>query len=162
MRKILTTIFVLWTILLTSCFDHFEVQPPGSIYKEDILSYFEKLKSKISDDIKTQQIEELTQSIDFKKVEIYDLRTTEKAIIADINPLKEFEKTDRLKALFLVHQGEIVTSNIISISSSSRFNSPNKLILSRLNMQNDRDSFSGKIALYSPFQKLILVNEFDN
>lgn len=162
MRKILTTIFVLWTILLTSCFDHFEVQPPDSIYKEDILSYFEKLKSKISDDIKTQQIEELTQSIDFKKVEIYDLRTTEKAIIADINPLKEFEKTDRLKALFFVNQGEIVRSNIISISSSSRFNNPNKLILSILNMQNDRDNFSGKIAFYSPFQKLLLVNEFDN
>lgn len=162
MRKLLYNSFLIYTILLTSCLDQVDVQPPDSIYKEDILSYFDKLQNKITNDFQKKQIEELTQSIDFKRLEIYNLRTTEKVIISDLKPLKEFEKTDKLKAIFFINQGEIVRSNIVSINRSSRYNKENNLILSILNMQNDRDNFTGKISFFSPFQKLLLVNEFEN
>ena len=160
MRKIISAILFFWLASFTSCLDKNDYRQ-DSIYKTDILSYLRQLKSKVSG-ARAQKIDELTNAVDFKNVEIYKLRTTEMAIIADLKPYGSFDNPDRLKAIFFLNQNKIVRSSIVSFKNKTGFDEYNQVILSILNMDKSRHNYSGKISFYGPFQDPLLFDVLEN
>ncbi len=152
-------LFTFCTILLVSCFNNDLRQE--SPYKGEILNYLKQLKS-IANETQAKKIDELVSVIDFTKVEIHRLRTTEKAVIADLRSMDSFGKTDKIKAVFYLNQNEIVRSSVVTFNDKVKPLDYDQVILSVLNMDDTKNSYSGRISFYSPFQHLQLFDEFEN
>ncbi|MCU0418795.1 MAG: hypothetical protein MUC38_03985 [Cyclobacteriaceae bacterium] len=100
----------------------------------------------------------MLEAIDFKSARVYDLRTTEKAIIAEVMPLTGFTEYAKVKVVFFLNQNEIVRSNIVAFDSGPNFGEYDEVILSVLDMRSQTAPYSGRISFFSPFHKLLLSN----
>ena len=156
MKKIVLAFFVLTALSVTSCFDHeFKHE---SIHKGEILKYLSTLKSIDPDQI--QQIDELESKLDFRDVEVYNLKTTERLIIARVKSLEAFRDADEIKAIFYLNQNEIVRSNIVTFHDAGTPSNYDEVIISMVDRREK--TYSGKISFHSAFQSLFLFSELDN
>ena len=152
-------LFIIFTILLVSCFNNdLKRESP---YKGEILNYLKQLKG-IANETQSKKIDELVSAIDFTTAGIHKLRTTEKAVIADLRSMDSFDKSDKLKVIFYLNQNEIVRSTIVTFNDKVRPKDYDQVILSVLNMDVTSNNYSGKISFYGPFQHLMLFDDFEN
>jgi hypothetical protein len=151
-------------MLLASCIaeDNFQIDSINNeIYKTEIVDYFDKLK-KVSNSLQLSKIKELENVVNLNSARLYDLRTSEKLIIVDLNKQEGLETTESSKLIFYVNDGKIARSNLVSIVNKASYYDYDKMILSILNMSEDKPNFSGTISFYSLFQDKLLVDEFEN
>lgn len=139
---------------LLSCIDE-SLQQSESIFKEDILNYLTELKS-ISDNQKSEKIDDLIPTLDFKNVVVENLRGNEQLLIVNIKNLNNFQEYGKAKALFFINQGEIVRSHLIVLSDMNAKH--NDLISTFFNYSSSPFSYSGKLTLYSLFQDIQFFN----
>tara|TARA_R110002124_G_scaffold244018_2_gene409122 strand:+ start:482 stop:652 length:171 start_codon:yes stop_codon:yes gene_type:complete len=52
---------------------------------------------------------------------MYDLKSTEKLIVADLKSLTDFENSDKTKAIFFVYDNKITKSNIVTFHNRVPF-----------------------------------------
>jgi hypothetical protein len=155
MKKIAPFIIFL---LLFSCQDTTDLRP-DSVHKQNILTYLNKTKDLYSG-TSVQKIEDLSNAIDFKEIQQYQLRTTEQLLIASAKPLPGLPTSAITKVIFYVNNGEVVRSNIVCFSNSAA--NADQVILSILNMNEKKESYSGKITFLRATQQLYLFNEYEN
>lgn len=84
MNKVISYGLFLSVALLVSCVKEDDISA-DTIYKNEILDYISAYKEIVPSD-QIEKIGEFVNSIDFKRVNIYQLRTTERVIIADLKP----------------------------------------------------------------------------
>lgn len=161
MKKVIFSILVFSAGLLVSCNQEENFQA-DSIYKGEILDYISSYKNVVASN-QIEKINDLASAINFKRVKIYQLRTTEKVIIADLKILNGFSQGDNMmKALFFVNQGKIVRSNIATFNSKTSSTEHDQLVLSVLNGGGMKSGYSGKVSLFNLYRELILFNSFQN
>ena len=159
MKKLICSLF--FTIgLLVSCVNEDDISA-DSIYKDEILDYVSTYKEIVPSG-QTDKIGEFINSIDFKRVNIHQLRTTERVIIADLRAMNGFTEFKSLKALFFVNQGKIVRSAIAGFASRTLKNEHDELILSVLNATKPKPNYTGKVSLFNLYRELVLFNTFEN
>lgn len=141
-----------------SCIDEPQIKPE-SAYKEAISRYYDALGEQAS---KKEEIEILKKSIDFRDVREYQLRTNEKALVAKVNDLENFEEGEMVVALLMMNEGVIVRSYLVSFDEMSRFNLFDRLLVSVINMHKVDVAYSGRMTVYNPFQQLLMFNTYDN
>ena len=156
MKKTIYAFFVLTALSITSCFDHEFKQE--SIHKEGILKYLKNLRSIDPDQV--QQIDELESKLDFRDVEVYNLKTTERLIIAHVKSLEAFKDADDIRAIFYINQNEIVRSNIVTFHDAATPSNYDDVIISMVDRREK--TYSGKISFHSAFQSLFLFSELEN
>ncbi|GCC50952.1 hypothetical protein SanaruYs_11710 [Chryseotalea sanaruensis] len=132
-----------------------------TVYKEDILDYFDALMVSTKGEF-NDEISEFKNSINFRKVETYDLRTTEKIISAEITSLNSFQDAERVKAIFFLNNGKIVRSNIVTFDHEMRFDKHDDIIVSILNMDASTQIYTGRMTVYNAFQKLLMYNIYES
>lgn len=130
-------------------------------YKNDILSYLKNLRKKSNKEL-SAKIEELASSFDHSSLKIYDLKSTQKIIIADVRSLTGLENSDKIKTVFFMIDNKIVRSRIVTFNNKTLFDDYDKVILSILDRNKNQALYSGKISFYSLPQNILLSNEFEN
>ncbi|NOS94738.1 MAG: hypothetical protein HOP30_22735 [Cyclobacteriaceae bacterium] len=155
-----TNKFILfWICLLVgfSCQDE-SVQQPISEFKNIIDQFTTVIKS--NNEAYASQINELEKAIDFRSIKKYDLRTTEKLLIANLTKLNKFAHADQLRAIFFINNNQIVRSQIVVLENEGNFDA-NQLITNTLDMK-PLTGYTGKISFYSIFQMIQLASTFNN
>lgn len=130
-------------------------------YKNDILSYLKNLRKNSNKEL-SAKIEELATSFDHSSLKIYDLKSTQKIIIADVRSLTALEGSNKIKIIFFLNENKIVSSRIVTFNNKTPFDDYDKVILSILDSNKNKNLYSGKISFYSLPQNILLSNEFEN
>jgi hypothetical protein len=134
---------IIFSIIAFSCQDESLVKP-DSVYKKQITNYLTSLKANVKAEQWTK-LESFERRLNFKEVRIYDLKTTEQALIVDIDDFPEL-KADKVKALLYLNENEVVRGFLISIENTRQDVDYNELILSVI----DKRSIP-KYTVKSPF-----------
>jgi hypothetical protein len=108
------------------------------------------------------KIEDLAALIDVNSLKMYDLKSTEKLIVADLKSLKDFETSDKTKAIFFVYENKITRSNIVTFRNKVPFDNYDKVIRSVFDMKKNKDNYTGKVSFYNPIQNIVLSDEYQN
>ena len=132
-----------------------------TLYKEQVSLYLNEFKINASKD-KIAIIEEITAAIDLNSLKKYDLKTTEKLLIADLKTLTGFENATKTKVIFYLNKNLIVRSNIIVFNDQNNFNRHNNLILSILNQNENKEMYSGVVSTLNVYAKLKFYNQYEN
>jgi hypothetical protein len=90
-------------------------QTASVIYKAKIDDYWGKLKKGANNE-QVSKIEELSTAIDINSLKIYDLRTTEKLVIADVKSLNGLDGI--IKVIFYLNGEKMVRSNIVTLKTN--------------------------------------------
>jgi hypothetical protein len=93
---------------------------------------------------------------------MYDLKSTEKLIVADLKSLTDFENSDKTKAIFFVYDNKITKSNIVTFHNRVPFVNYDKVIRSVFDMKKNKDNYTGKVTIYNPIQNIVFSNEYQN
>lgn len=136
-------------------------QPITTSYNETILSYLASLKSEASKENGTK-IEMLKEAINLNTIHIYDLKSTEKLLIADVSTLKGFESFNATKAIFFVLNNKITHSKIVTAKYDDTFNKTNQVIIAIFNQEKNKVNCTGTVSFYNILQKLQRTNDFEN
>lgn len=151
--------------LIHSCYDdetsNESNQPITTSYNETILSYLSNLKSEAGKE-NGAQIEALKEAINLNTIHIYDLKSTEKLLIADISTLKGFESYNATKAIFFVYNNKITHSKIVTAKYDDTFNKTNQVIIAIFNQEKNKVNCTGTVSFYNILQKLQRTNDFEN
>lgn len=151
--------------LLHSCYEdetsNESNQPITTSYNATILSYLASLKSEASKE-NGAKIEALKEAINLNTIHIYNLKSTEKLLIADISTLKGFESYNATKVIFFILNNSIIRSNIVTIKNKVPFDNVNQVLISIFDRKENKDNYSGKIEFYNLFKNILLSDEFEN
>ena len=151
--------------LLHSCYEdetsNENNQPITTSYNATILSYLANLKSAAGKENGTK-IEAIKEAINLNTIHIYNLKSTEKLLIADISTLKGFESYNATKVIFFVLNNSIIRSNIVTIKNKVPFDNVNQVLISIFDRKENKDNYSGKIEFYNLFKNILLSDEFEN
>lgn len=128
------------------------------IHKEKIRDYWSQLKNGSSTE-QFSEIDELAQVTDVSNLKIYDLRTTEKLLIADIGFLEGLEGI--VKIIFYLNENKVVRSNLVTLKSDKFDSNYNKVILSILNADKKDFNYSGEVTFLSLSKIKIRYNKYD-
>jgi hypothetical protein len=156
-----TSIFALIILVFQNCQNQEIGVRQDSIYKGEILEYISSYKEAVPNS-QISKIIDVAAAIDFKRVEIYKLRTTEKVIMADMKTIEGFKQPNAMKALFFVNQGKIVRSNVVTFNNGTLANEYDQAALAVLNGTTPKAKFSGKVSLFNLLGELVLFNNFNN
>ncbi len=155
-----TAFFALLVLIFQNCQNQEVNVQQDSIYKGEILEYITSYKE-VASNSQISKITDFAAAIDFKRVEIYKLRTTEKVIMADMKAIEGFRQPSAMKALFFVNQGKIVRSNIVTFNGTSA-NDYDQAALAVLNGTTPKTKYSGKVSIFNLYGELVLFNNFNN
>jgi hypothetical protein len=135
----------------------------NAIYKDETVRYLEELKLNATKK-QLNKIEELSAAIDMNTLKIYDLKSTQKVLIVDVKSLNGVETSNKIKTLFFLIENKIIRSRIVTFSDKTSFNDKdyNKMILSILDHNKDKNQYSGLISFYSPYQNKLLTDQFES
>ena len=151
--------------LLHSCYEdetsNESNQPITTSYNATILSYLASLKSEASKE-NGAKIEALKEAINLNTIHIYNLKSTEKLLIADISTLKGFESYNATKAIFFVYNNKITHSKIVTAKYDDTFNKTNQVIIAIFNQEKNKVNCTGTVSFYNILQKLQRTNDFEN
>lgn len=164
LKSFLTNITLLVLILfLSNCEDkddtlHEDSHAAPAIYKDKIGDYWNQLKigMNVGD---LSKIEELSTAIDTTSLKIYDLRTTEKLLIADAKPLEGLSGITKI--IFYLNEDKVVRSSIVILKTNIANSNHNKVIQSILNSDKKGFSYSGEVTFLSLSKIKILYNKYD-
>ncbi len=135
----------------------------NAIYKDETARYLEELKLNATKK-QLNKIEELSAAIDMNTLKIYDLKSTQKVLIVDVKSLNGVENSNKIKTLFFLIENKIIRSRIVTFSDKTSFNDKdyNKMILSILDHNKDKNQYSGLVSFYSPYQNKLLTDQFES
>lgn len=163
--SVLTLLVLLFIGSIQSCHEdetsNESNQPITTSYNETILSYLANLKSAAGKENGTK-IEAIKEAINLNTILIYNLKSTEKLLIADISTLKGFESYNATKVIFFVLNNSIIRSNIVTIKNKVPFDNVNQVLISIFDRKENKDNYSGKIEFYNLFKNILLSDEFEN
>lgn len=97
--------------------------------------------------------------MDLNSLRIYDLRTTEKLLIADANSLEGLDGI--VKIIFYLNENKVVRSNIVTLKTSETAKNFNKVIQSILNAEKKDFSYSGEVTFFSLSKIKMLYSKYD-
>jgi hypothetical protein len=153
------------TVTLSNCQaeeDFFENNDPASIaYKEEIKRYLIELKLSTNKK-KLDKVEDLSNAINPNSLKIYDLNSTQKVLIVDVNNLNGLETSFVTKAIFFLNKNKIIRSRLVTINDTDTVMDKNELILSVLNTAKDKKQYNGIVSSYNPFQEILQKNVYQN
>ena len=153
------------TVTLSNCQaeeDFFENNDPVSIaYKEEIKRYLIGLKLSTNKK-KLDKVEDLSNAINPNSLKIYDLNSTQKVLIVDVNNLNGLETSFVTKAIFFLNKNKIIRSRLVTINDTDTVMDKNELILSVLNTAKDKKQYNGIVSFYNPFQEILQKNVYQN
>ncbi|MBF4471631.1 hypothetical protein, partial [Flavobacterium sp. HJJ] len=137
MKQIPKIMFFCFILILSSCekddltqVNDGESPTSAIIYKSKIEDYWGKLKKGSSNE-SISKIEELSTAADLNSLKIYDLRTTEKLVIADVKSLQGLDGI--IKIIFYLNGDKMVRSNIVTLKTNETNIDYNKIIQSVVN-----------------------------
>lgn len=130
----------------------------SEIHKVKVNDYWNQLKLN-SNEEQSSIIEELSTAIDINSLKIYDLRTTEKLLIADAKSLQGLEGI--VKIIFYLNENKIVRSNIVTLKGNQTNSNYDNVISSVLNADKKDFSYSGEITFLSLSKTKLLYNKYD-
>jgi hypothetical protein len=136
-------------------------EPITTNYNATILSYLASLKSEAGKENGTK-IEVLNEAIKLNTIHIYDLKSTEKLLIADISSLKGFESYKSTKAIFFLLNNKIIHSKIVSVKYDDKIDKTNQLIISIFNKDKNKAYFTGTVSFYNMLQNMQLTSDYNN
>ncbi|TDW46619.1 hypothetical protein EV144_106293 [Flavobacterium sp. 270] len=129
-----------------------------AIYKQKVDDYWNELKLGLRPE-QLSKIEELSTEIDINSLKIYNLRTTEKLLIANVNYLQGLDGV--IKIIFYVNENKIVRSNIVTLKANDANSNYDKVIVSILNADNKDFSYSGEITFMSLSKIKLLYSKYN-
>lgn len=130
----------------------------SQIHKDKIEEYWNHLKIGAGTE-QSSQIDALSEAADISSLKIYDLRTTEKLLVADAKSLDGMHGT--IKIIFYLNENKIVRSNIVTFNDRSTGTNYNKVILSVLNADKKDFNYSGEITFWSLSKIKMLYSKYD-
>jgi hypothetical protein len=133
-------------------------QTASAIYKVKIEDYWGKLKKGSSKEL-SSKIEELSKAMDISSLKIYDLRTTEKLMIADAKSLQGLDGI--VKIIFYLNENKVVRSNIVTLKTNETNTDYNKVIQSILNTDKNGFNYTGEITFLSLTKTKLLYDKFN-
>ncbi|WP_196216476.1 hypothetical protein [Flavobacterium sp. LC2016-01] len=156
------TLFLL-VLFLSNCEDkddvlHEDNHAAPAIYKDKINDYWNQLKSSNSLG-ELSKIEELSTAIDTSSLEIFDLRTTEKLLIADAKPLEGLSGITKI--IFYLNEDKVVRSSIVMLKTNISNTNHNKVIQSILNADKKSLNYSGEVTFLSLSKIKMLYNKYE-
>jgi hypothetical protein len=161
--RILLLIFI--PLLVAKCQQDEEVYDQqnqiSSIYKEALFIYLNDFKINASKE-QISTIDQITVAIDTNSLKKYDLRTTEKLLVADLRTVKGYEGVSKTKIIFFLNNNLIVRSNIIVFEDQNNSENHDKVVLSILNQKENKEFYSGEVSFLNIFTKLKFSNEYEN
>lgn len=158
----LITFLVLFSFSACEKEDQTSADNSSTMLYNDVISNYLKQFTVNSKKDQIVKINILTKAIDYNTVKIYDLKTTEKLLIADLKSLKGFEDSNSNKVIFFLNNNKIVRSNIVTFKNKNSFNQYSSVIRSIWNMDKKKGNYSGKVSFYTVFQYLELSDVFEN
>jgi hypothetical protein len=132
-------------------------QTASVIYKAKIDDYWGKLKKGANNE-QVSKIEELSTAIDINSLKIYDLRTTEKLVIADVKSLNGLDGI--IKVIFYLNGEKMVRSNIVTLKTNETNSDHNKIIQSVVNADKKGFNYTGEITFLSLSKTKLLYDKF--
>lgn len=129
-----------------------------AIYKDKIGDYWNQLKIGSSTG-QLSTIEELSTAIDINSLKIYDLRTTERLLIADAKSLTGLDGITKI--IFYLNEDKVVRSNIVTLKTSQANIDVNRAILSVLNADKKGFNYSGEITFLSLSKTKLLYSKYN-
>jgi hypothetical protein len=128
------------------------------MYKGKIEDYWGKLIKDSSDEL-ISKIEELSTATDLNSLKIYDLRTTEKLVIADVKSLNGLDGI--IKIIFYLNEDKLVRSSIVTLKTNETNIDYNKVIQSVVNADKKDFNYTGEIAFLSLTKTKLLYDKFN-
>jgi hypothetical protein len=133
-------------------------QTASVIYKAKIEDYWGQLKTGSTKE-QLSKIEELSTAIDINSLKIYDLRTTEKLVIANVKSLQGLDGI--IKIIFYLNENKVVRSNIVTLKTNEANSDYNKVIQSVLNADKKGFNYTGEITFLSLSKTKLLFDKFN-
>ncbi|MFZ0596100.1 MAG: hypothetical protein WAM46_03895, partial [Flavobacterium sp.] len=130
----------------------------SEIHKVKVNDYWNQLKLN-SNEEQLSIIEELSTAIDINSLKIYDLRTTEKLLIADAKSLQGLDGI--VKIIFYLNENKIVRSTIVTLKGNQANSNYDNVIHSVLNADKKDFNYSGEITFFSLSKTKLLYNKYD-
>lgn len=130
----------------------------SEIHKVKVNDYWNQLKLN-SNEEQLSIIEELSTAIDINSLKIYDLRTTEKLLIADAKSLQGLDGIT--KVIFYLNENKIVRSNIVTLKTNETNRNYDNVISAVLNADKIGFNYSGEITFLSLSKTKLLYNKYD-
>ncbi|PWA11559.1 hypothetical protein [Flavobacterium laiguense] len=130
----------------------------SEIYKVKIEDYWGQLKTGSSKE-QLAKIEELSTAIDINSLKIYDLRTTEKLVIANAKSLQGLDGI--IKIIFYINENKVVRSNIVTLKTNEANSDYDKVIQSVLNADKNGFNYTGEITFLSLSKTKLLYDKFN-
>lgn len=144
-------------LIITSFSCNQEEIETNDIQRDKILNYFEWLRSTY--DTEVYKIDSLERSIDFSKIDVYSLKTTEDLIIADlIHSNDTYLKKSKL--ILFVNTNEIVRAFIVEFVDQLEFNHYDKFIVSMLNFDENTFQYTGAVEIKTILGNALLSNKY--
>jgi len=149
-------VFILGTLIF-SCNNDEPSNKEESVYKGNILNYFDRLKENATDE-QDKKIDELSKAVNYNKTAFYDLKYAESLVIADIEEFKPLKGYSKIKVYFILNNSNIVRSGIVAFNDHIARDDRDKTIIRHLNAEPSKTNYSGKISFFSPFTQLLSFN----
>jgi small nuclear ribonucleoprotein (snRNP)-like protein len=134
-----------------------------SIYNTAILDYFNNYKASLSyNKERTKKISALMAAIDYTNIKYFDLKTTEKLLVADLKEFNFTQNATNYKLILFVNDNKIARARLVNFESQDPFNQYDDLILSILNMDKTKLNYTGRVNQFDIIQNKEFSNVFSD
>ena len=134
-----------------------------SIYNTAIIDYFNNYKASLSNNKeRTKKISALMAAIDYNNIKYFDLKTTEKLLVADLKEFNFTQNATNNKLILFVNDNKIARARLVNFESQDPFNQYDDLILSILNMDKTKLNYTGRVNQFDIIQNKEFSNVFSD
>ena len=134
-----------------------------SIYNTAIVDYFNNYKASLSNNKeRTKKISALMAAIDYNNIKYFDLKTTEKLLVADLKEFNFTQNATNNKLILFVNDNKIARARLVNFESQDPFNQYDDLILSILNMDKTKLNYTGRVNQFDIIQNKEFSNVFSD
>lgn len=135
----------------------------SSVYKTTINDYLTKIKLTATGNItNTKKINTLIESLDYNNIRYYDFQSSKKILVVNLINSSDSSSAVQTKAIFVMLNGEIISSRLVTIDNNSNTNFNDILITSAFNKDKYISGYSGTITFFNLFQRMLLSNQYKN
>lgn len=165
MKKSILFFLLLGMTFFTSCETQetvlTEQNKTTSIYNTAIVDYFNNYKASLSNNKeRTKKISALMAAIDYNNIKYFDLKTTEKLLVADLKEFNFTQNATNNKLILFVNDNKIARARLVNFESQDPFNQYDDLILSILNMDKTKLNYTGRVNQFDIIQNKEFSNVF--
>jgi small nuclear ribonucleoprotein (snRNP)-like protein len=167
MKKSILFFLLLGMTFFTSCETQetvlTEQNKTTSIYNTAIVDYFNNYKASLSNNKeRTKKISALMAAIDYNNIKYFDLKTTEKLLVADLKEFNFTQNATNNKLILFVNDNKIARARLVNFESQDPFNQYDALIVSILNMDKTKLNYTGRVNQFDIIQNKEFSNVFSD